>query len=53
MTADSKEALQKENVVSDFDLQPARNVLLEAQAALEQAEAQLSNAQQPTSPIPK
>lgn len=44
MTADSKEALQKENVVSDFDLQTARNVLLEAQAALEQAEAQLSNA---------
>lgn len=44
MTVDSKEALRKENVVSDFDLQTARNTLLEAQAALEQAEAQLSNA---------
>lgn len=44
MTADSKEALRKENVVSDFDLQTARNALLEAQAALELAEAQQSNA---------
>lgn len=44
MTVDSKEALQKENVVSDFDLQTSRNALLEAQATLEQAEAQRSNA---------
>lgn len=44
MTVDSKEALRKKNIVSDFDLQTARNALLEAQAALEQAEAQLSNA---------
>lgn len=44
MTVDSKEALQKENVVSVFDLQTSRNALLEAQAALEQAEAQQSNA---------
>lgn len=44
MTVDSKEALRKENVVSDFDLQTSRNALLEAQATLEQAEAQRSNA---------
>lgn len=44
MTVDSKEALRKEEIISDFDLQTARNALLEAQAALEQAEAQQSNA---------
>lgn len=44
MTADSKEELFKENVVSDFDLQTARNSLLEAEAALAQAEAEEVNA---------
>lgn len=44
LTADSKEALRKKNIVSDVDLQTSRNALLEAQAALEQAEAQQSNA---------
>lgn len=34
MTAESKEELCKEKVVSDFDLQTARNSLLEAEAAL-------------------
>lgn len=44
MTAESKEVLRKENVVSDFDLQTARNSLLEAEAALAQAQAEELNA---------
>lgn len=44
LTANSKEELYKENVVSDFDLQTARNQLLEAEAALAQAKAQETNA---------
>ncbi|MGN1263803.1 MAG: efflux RND transporter periplasmic adaptor subunit [Prevotella sp.] len=36
----SKNELHKEKVVSDYDLTTASNALLEAQAALEQAEAQ-------------
>lgn len=44
MTADSKAELYKENVVSAFDLQTARNSLLEAEAALEQAKANEVNA---------
>lgn len=44
MTADSKAELFKENVVSDFDLQMARNALLEAEAALAQAKANEVNA---------
>ncbi len=44
LTAESKEALYKENVVSEFDLQTARNDLSEAEAALAQAEAQATNA---------
>lgn len=39
MTASSKEELFNEHVVSAFDLQTARNQLLEAKAALEQAQA--------------
>ena len=34
LTAESKEELFRENVVSEFDLQTARNALAEAQAAL-------------------
>lgn len=45
LTADSKDVLYKENVVSDFDLQTARNALQESKAALEQALAQKSNAE--------
>lgn len=44
LTADSKEELYKENVVSDFDRQTARNQLLEAEAALAQAKAEETNA---------
>lgn len=44
LTAASKEELYKEQVVSDFDLQTARNSLLEAEAALAQAKAQEVNA---------
>lgn len=44
LTADSKEALYKEKVVSDFDRQTARNQLLEAEAALAQAKAEETNA---------
>lgn len=40
LSLDSKTTLHQENVVSDFDLQTARNVLLEAEANLEQAKAQ-------------
>lgn len=39
MTASSKEELFNEHVVSAFNLQTARNQLLEAEAALEQAQA--------------
>lgn len=44
MTAESKEELLRENVVSDFDLQQARNTLRSAKAALAQARAELTNA---------
>lgn len=44
LTADSKEELYKEQVVSDFDRQTARNQLLEAEAALAQAKAEETNA---------
>ncbi len=45
MTVDSKVELHRENVVSDFDLQQARNTLAQQEAALAQAEAELVNAQ--------
>lgn len=41
MKVESKEALQKEGVVSDYDLQTTRNALQVQQAALAQARAQL------------
>lgn len=44
LTANSKEELYKEKVVSDFDRQTARNQLLEAEAALAQAKAEETNA---------
>lgn len=44
MTANSKEELFKEHIVSDFDLQTARNSLLEAEATLAQAKAEEVNA---------
>lgn len=44
LTADSKEELFKENIVSDFDRQTARNQLLEAEATLAQAKAEVTNA---------
>ncbi|MGM9713510.1 MAG: efflux RND transporter periplasmic adaptor subunit [Prevotella sp.] len=44
MTADSKEELYKENVISMFDLQQARNTLRSAKAALSQARAELTKA---------
>lgn len=44
MTFHSKEELFRENIVSDFDLQTARNSLLEAEAALAQAKAEEVNA---------
>lgn len=44
LTADSKEELYKERVVSDFDRQTARNQLLEAEAAVAQAKAEVTNA---------
>ena len=44
LTADSKEELYKEKVVSDFDRQTARNQLLQAEAALAQAKAEEINA---------
>ena len=40
LTAESKEQLFKENVVSAFDLQTAKNAQMEAEAALALAEAQ-------------
>lgn len=44
LTANSKEELYKEKVVSDFDRQTARNQLLEAEAAVAQAKAEETNA---------
>ena len=44
LTAESKEVLRKENVISDFDLQTARNALGEAEAVLAQNEAEALNA---------
>lgn len=44
LTADSKEELYVENVVSDFDRQTAQNSLFEAEAALLQARADEVNA---------
>ncbi len=44
LTATSREELYKEKVVSEFDLQTARNLLLEAEAALAQAKAAEVNA---------
>lgn len=44
LTLESKEALYKEQVVSDFDLQTARNGLQEAEALLAQARAEEVNA---------
>lgn len=44
MTADSKQVLYDNKVISDFDLQTSRNALQEAEAALAQAKAQETNA---------
>lgn len=44
LTAESKAALYKEQVISEFDLQTARNQLAEAEAVLAQAKAQEINA---------
>lgn len=44
MTAESKEELFKENVVSSFDLRQALNTLRSATATLAQAKAELTNA---------
>lgn len=44
LTRESKEALFRERVVSDFDVQMARNEQLEAEAALAQARAAETNA---------
>ncbi|MDO4159751.1 MAG: efflux RND transporter periplasmic adaptor subunit [Prevotellaceae bacterium] len=44
MTAESKEQLYKEKVVSDFDLRTAKNSLRQKKAALAQAKAELTNA---------
>ena len=44
LTADSKEALFKENIISNFDRQTAINQLREAEAALAQAKAEETNA---------
>lgn len=44
LTLDSKEMLFKENVISDYELQTARNELKVAEATLEQMQAQYSNA---------
>lgn len=44
LTTKSKEELYKEKVISDFDLQTARNQQLEAEAALAQAQAEETNA---------
>ncbi len=44
LTADSKQELFRENVISEYDLQTAQNSLLEAKAALAQAKANEVNA---------
>ncbi len=44
MTAESKEKLYEAKIISDFDRQTALNQLLEAEAALEQAKAEETNA---------
>lgn len=44
LALDSKEALFKENVISDYELQTARNELKAAEATLEQMQAQCDNA---------
>lgn len=44
LTLDSKEMLFKENVISDYELQASRNELKAAEAALQQMQAQYSNA---------
>lgn len=44
LTAESKEELFQEHVVSDFDRQTAQNSLLEAEATLAQAKAEEVNA---------
>lgn len=44
LTADSKQELFRENVISEFELQTAKNNLLEAEAALAQAQANETNA---------
>ena len=45
MTLDSKEALFRENVISEYEWQTARNELKAAEATLEQMQAQCDNAQ--------
>ena len=44
MTVDSKTELHAQNIISDYDLQTAKNSLASAKAALAQAEAQLASA---------
>lgn len=44
MTADSKEELYKDNIVSEFDLRTAQNTLRQEKAALAQARAALTSA---------
>ncbi len=44
LTVDSKTELRAENIISDFDLQTAKNALESAKADLAQAEAQLASA---------
>jgi membrane fusion protein (multidrug efflux system) len=44
MTEESKEELHADNIISDFDLQDAKNNLQEAIASLEQAKAEKANA---------
>ena len=44
LTYDSKQQLRQQQVISDFDLQTARQALLSAQAQVAQAEAQVANA---------
>lgn len=45
LALDSKEMLFKENVISDYELQTAKNELKVAEATLQQMQAQYSNAQ--------
>ena len=44
LTVESKEELRKENIISDFDLQTARNKMHDAEAFLAQAQAEATNA---------